>query len=48
VSPVAFAGASAVLGDFNASLEGLATADAATLLDALQGNLEAAYTKANG
>jgi multiple sugar transport system substrate-binding protein len=48
VSPVAFAGASAVLGDFNASLEGLATADAQTLLDQLQTNLEAAFADANG
>lgn len=48
VSPVAFAGASAVLGDFNASLEGLATSDSASLLNALQTNLEAAYAEANG
>ena len=48
VSPVAFAGASAVLGDFNSSLEGLATGDAKSLLKTLQTNLEDAYTKANG
>ncbi len=48
VSPVAFAGASAVLGDFNSSLEGLATADSKSLLKTLQTNLEDAYTKANG
>ena len=48
VSPVAFAGASAVLGDFNASLEGLATSDSDSLLKALQTNLEAAYAEANG
>lgn len=48
VSPVAFAGASAVLGDFNSSLEGLSTADAKSLLGTLQKNLEAAYVDAQG
>ncbi|MGV8970642.1 MAG: sugar ABC transporter substrate-binding protein [Microbacteriaceae bacterium] len=48
VSPVAFAGASAVLGDFNSSLEGLAAGDAKALLKTLQQNLEAAYAEANG
>jgi multiple sugar transport system substrate-binding protein len=48
VSPVAFAGASAVLGDFNSSLEGLATGDANSLLKTLQTNLEAAFAEANG
>jgi multiple sugar transport system substrate-binding protein len=48
VSPVAFAGASAVLGDFNSSLEGLDAANTASLLKTLQANLEEAYTEANG
>ncbi len=47
-SPVAFAGAAAVISDFNASLEGLESADAAQLLGDLQSNLEAALEEAQG
>lgn len=48
VSPVAFAGAAAVITDFNSELEGLATGDPASILANLQTNLQAALDEANG
>lgn len=47
-SPVAFAGAADVITDFNASLEGIATGDPASILAQLQTNLQAALDEANG
>ena len=48
VSPVAFAGAAAVVADFNASLEGLGGVDPAAILAQFQENLQAALDEANG
>lgn len=48
VSPVAFAGAAAVITDFNAQLQGIATADPKTILQSLQKNLQTALDTANG
>ncbi len=48
VSPVAFAGAAAVITDFNSALEGLATGDPKAILATLQTNLEAALAEAQG
>ena len=48
VSPVAFNGAAAVMSEFNTELEQLGTADAASLLATLQGNLQAALDSAQG
>jgi multiple sugar transport system substrate-binding protein len=47
VSPVAFAGASTVISDFNSQLQGLSTADPKAILAALQTNLQAALDAAN-
>lgn len=47
VSPVAFAGASTVISDFNSQLEGLATGDPKAMLSSLQTNLQAALDAAN-
>lgn len=48
VSPVAFNGAAAVMSEFNTELEQLGSADAASLLATLQGNLQAALDSAQG
>ncbi len=48
VSPAAFAGAAEAIGDFNASLAGIATADPTALLATFQTNLQAALDEANG
>jgi multiple sugar transport system substrate-binding protein len=48
VSPVSFAGAAEAIGDFNASLSGIATADPKALLATFQENLQAALDEANG
>lgn len=47
VSPIAFAGAAEVIADFNASLAGIATADARQILAGFQENLQAALDEAN-
>lgn len=47
-SPVAFQGAAPVFADFNTQLEQIGSTDAATLLGALQGNLQSALDAANG
>ncbi|MBG6212454.1 multiple sugar transport system substrate-binding protein [Cryobacterium sp. CAN_C3] len=47
VSPVAFAGASTVIGDFNSQLQGLSTADPKAILGTLQTNLQDALDAAN-
>ena len=47
VSPVAFAGATTVIGDFNSQLQGLSTGDPKAMLSALQTNLQAALDAAN-
>ena len=47
-SPVAFQGAAAAFADFNTQLESIGSAEPASLLGTLQGNLEAAYDEANG
>ncbi|KZX21680.1 extracellular solute-binding protein [Rathayibacter tanaceti] len=47
VSPVAFAGAATVITDFNASLEGIATADPEAILETFQTNLQDALDTAN-
>ncbi|TFD82576.1 sugar ABC transporter substrate-binding protein [Cryobacterium fucosi] len=47
VSPVAFAGASTVIGDFNSQLQGLSTGDPKAILSALQTNLQDALDAAN-
>ncbi len=46
VSPVSFAGAAAVLTEFNSELESIGTADPASVLASLQTNLQAAYDAA--
>jgi len=47
VSPVAFAGASTVISDFNSQLQGLSTGDPKAILSTLQANLQAALDAAN-
>jgi len=47
VSPVAFAGASTVISDFNSQLQGLSTGDPKAILGTLQTNLQAALDAAN-
>jgi len=46
VSPVSFAGAAAVLTEFNSELESIGTADPSAVLASLQTNLQAAYDSA--
>jgi len=47
VSPVAFAGASTVIGDFNSKLQGLSTGDPKAILASLQTTLQTALDAAN-